>query len=47
MFPGFAATFRRMLKNIELHDYTATGDLAAVVADAEPMSLAAAMSETT
>jgi cation diffusion facilitator CzcD-associated flavoprotein CzcO len=46
MFPGFAATFRRMLKNIELHDYTATGDLAAVVAS-EPTSLAAAMSETT
>jgi cation diffusion facilitator CzcD-associated flavoprotein CzcO len=37
MFPGFATTFRRMLKNIELHDYIATGDLAAAMA--EPKSL--------
>lgn len=31
MFPGFATTFRRMLKDIDLHDYTATGDLPAAV----------------
>ncbi|MEZ0365249.1 flavin-containing monooxygenase [Mycobacterium sp. pUA109] len=36
MFPGFASTFRKMLKDIELHDYTATGDVAAALASVEP-----------
>lgn len=32
MFPGSAATFLRLLKDVELHDYRATGDLALAVA---------------
>lgn len=34
MFPGFAATFRKMMKNIDLHDYTATGELDSIIAPA-------------
>jgi cation diffusion facilitator CzcD-associated flavoprotein CzcO len=44
MFPGFAATFRRLLKSIELHDYSATGDLATAVASG-PESLTTAMAK--
>ncbi len=31
MFPGFATTFRKLLADIDLHDYTASGDLQSVL----------------
>ncbi|WP_439030934.1 flavin-containing monooxygenase [Gordonia terrae] len=32
MYPGFATTFRKMLADIDLHDYVATGDLDLAIA---------------
>lgn len=31
MFPGFATTYRRILEEVDLHDYLATGDLATAI----------------
>lgn len=36
MFPGFATTYRKILKNVDLHDYVAYGDLAHTFAGSAP-----------